>query len=370
MNRCTKCILPASYPGIEFDDAGLCNYCHAYTPTDCRGGKALLEVIDRYRDDNNSYDCIVGLSGGRDSSYLLYYATEVLNLRVLAYTYDNGFMPAETQSNIASMTQRLNVEHIIETKHYTKRCLNHVLSSWTESPSPGMISSLCVGCRMGMVLGFLKAAREHQVPLLLTGGGEPESSFATLFLTSGQDRNRPMWAGYLAEMAANPRYALNPRFVATAFSEYACYFVGFRLAKRIVYPDQKYVPIFRYVEWDEDTILSVIREKLDWQNYAASNTTWRSDCKIALLKNYLYAKTVGFTKNDELLSNLIRDGAITRETAIERVNSENQFPEDFVSEFCAEIGVDYRKLKKALRAIETTIAPNDEETIRVGGNPG
>lgn len=352
MKRCVQCVLPTSYPGIVFNEEGICNYCLTHKKRAYRGEDELRRRIDRHRSKHGDYDCIVGLSGGRDSSYLLHYAVRELNLRVLAYTIDNGFIPEQTSSNIETMTKVLDVEHIVERHNYTRRCVKHFLSSWMRRPSPAMLSSICVGCKLGMVLGFLKTARRYQIPLLLTGGGEPETSFATRFFTTNSNKgakSTPLLVGYLLEMARNPTYLLSPTYLITAAEEYICYFSSFRVVKKLIFPDQEYVPLFRYVEWNEKRIVSLITNELKWKNYPYNKSTWRSDCKIALLKNYLYEKTVGFTKNDELLGGMIRDNMITREDALERLASENVYPEQFVVEFLDELGLDYHDLDVALR---------------------
>ena len=72
----------------------------------------------------------------------------------------------------------------------------------------------------------------------------------------------------------------------------------------------------------------------------------------ALLKNYLYEKTVGFTKNDELLSNMIRENMIARDEALARAIDENVVPERFVIEFFDELGLNYSDLEDALRRVQ------------------
>jgi hypothetical protein len=352
MKKCVKCVLTVSYPGIAFNEEGVCNYCLTHGKREYRGKEELIRIVNRYR-NNKDFDCIVGLSGGRDSSYLLYYAVRELNLRVLAYTIDNGFMPEQTRSNIETMTKILKVEHIFEKHDHTKRCIKRFISSWMRRPSPAMLSSMCVGCRLGMILGFLKTARRYQIPLLLTGGGEPESSFARRFFTTGSNngtKSTPLLVGYILEIMRNPSYILSPTFLITAVGEYVCCFSGFPMVRKLIYPDQKYVPFFRYIEWNEREILSVITNELKWETYSYSKSTWRSDCKINLLKNYLYDRTVGFTKNDELLSGMIRENMITREEALERLAEENIIPEQFVIEFFDELGLDYHGLDTALKS--------------------
>ncbi|MFW6116911.1 MAG: hypothetical protein ACOC6F_04210 [bacterium] len=357
MDRCTRCVLPASYPGITFDEEGVCTYCRAHVRREYLGESRLREVVDRYRRSDGSYDCIVGLSGGRDSSYLLHYAVKELDLNVLAYTVDNGFIPDQTKLNIRRMTDLLDVDHITERQNYTRRCIRPFLRSWIRRPSAAMLSSMCVGCRMAMALGFLRKARDYEIPLLLTGGGEPEMSFATGFLTmnSADGKSNSLLAGYLREMRRNPAYLLSPAFVMTALAEYVCYFSNYSTVKRLIYPAQKYVPLFHYVEWDEEEIVSVITNELDWENYSHSQSTWRSDCKIGLLKNYLYGRTAGFTKHDELLSGMIREGMIDRPEALRRVANENVSSERFLVGFLGELGLDRDRLENALRGIQPDV---------------
>ena len=129
MKRCTKCILPENYPGITFNEEGICNHCITYKERKYHGSEILKEEIDSFlknkKDRNKNYDCVLALSGGRDSSYLLYYLVKVLNFRVLAYSVDHGFIPEQTKINIKNMTDILNVKLVIEKQVYLKKCLKH-----------------------------------------------------------------------------------------------------------------------------------------------------------------------------------------------------------------------------------------------------
>ena len=121
MKRCARCTLSETYPGMRFDSSGVCSLC----PPDGQtvrvvplGTDALRSALASYtRQSDQQYDCIVGFSGGRNSTYALYYAVRVLGLRVLAYTVDNGFMPAETRDNVTRAVSTLGVEHVLEAHH-------------------------------------------------------------------------------------------------------------------------------------------------------------------------------------------------------------------------------------------------------------
>jgi hypothetical protein len=342
--RCSKCILPESFPGIRFDEAGVCNYCLAQKRARTRGREALLDLIRPYRDKHEKYDCIVAISGGRDSAFVAHYAVWELKLRVLGYTYDNGFMPEQTQANVRNTVSSLGIDHVTDNRDYMRKRVRHLVSSWMRRPSPAMIGFLCTGCRTGYVRGLVKTARDYGVPLVITGSGEPGQPFADKLLSIPIDSDKKELAlvrGFMMEMVRNPRYISRPD-CAMAFVREFYYRFLYRSGLRLV-------PLFRFVEWDESKILSLIQSELEWRTPAQSGTSWRSDCKIHLLRQYLYKETLGFTKNDALMSRMIRENMVTREEALRRLEDDNKIPEQFLTAFFDELGLRFSDLTVALR---------------------
>src|SRR4030042_131921 len=95
--RCTRCLLPETFPDITFDEDGVCNYCVEYlekgkkTPRwQTLREKRVERLIEKSR-NKGDYDCLVSYSGGKDSTYLLYVLKEKYGLNVLAYTCNTGF---------------------------------------------------------------------------------------------------------------------------------------------------------------------------------------------------------------------------------------------------------------------------------------
>jgi hypothetical protein len=353
MKRCSRCTLPETYPGISFDQDGVCSRCpkHGEVVTVVPlGEERLHSAIDGHRGKNKDYDCLVGLSGGRDSTYALYYAVKVLGLRVLAFTIDNGLMPQQTHENVRRAVDILQVDHITETHDLLKRNLKPVLSAWLRRPSPAMIPFLCVGCRLELYRGFLRIAKRYQVPLLISGLGEPESSFAMQFFASGStSKLGSLVAGLASEMIRNPRYPLmRPSLPYWLLLEYLYAFSSRPIMKDLSYPEMHHLRLFEYTGWDEQQIMTVIQSELGWENYGYSESAWRSDCKVSLLKNHLYYELLGFTKNDELVSNLIRLGTISREEGLARVERENVIPERFLREFLEELHIPYHTYQMSL----------------------
>jgi hypothetical protein len=350
MKRCSKCILPENYPGITFDEEGVCNYCLTHSKAkSCQKAKdlrreKLLDLIEPYRNKDKKYDCIVAISGGRDSAFAAHYAVNVLNLRALAYTYDNGFMPEQTKENVQNIVDILGIDLIIEKYDYVKKNVKHIISSWMRKPSPAMIGLLCTGCRTGYDKGLVKTAQNNGVSLIITGSGEPGHSFANKLLsmtTNSKRRKLSLLLGFTVEMVRNPHYILRPdRSIAFAQEFYHRFLHKF---------DLRIVPLFWFIGWDDETILSVIKNELKWKLPAHTSSSWRSDCKIHLLRQYLYRETLGFTKNDVLLSGMIRNNIITKEEALKRLKSENQISEQFLTTFLDELGLDFSDLVIALR---------------------
>lgn len=126
---CTRCVMSTVVPGIRFDLEGVCNYCHIHDkleatfPTGVQGEKILQSIAERIRRSGRgkTYDCIVGVSGGRDTSYCLYYVKEKMNLRPLAVHFDNGWDSDIAKNNLANICRKLEVD------------LHTVIMDWPES---------------------------------------------------------------------------------------------------------------------------------------------------------------------------------------------------------------------------------------------
>jgi N-acetyl sugar amidotransferase len=129
---CTRCVMDTSVEDIRFDAAGVCNYCteflttsqHVLTRPDAERAKALERFVARVKASGagKPYDCVIGVSGGVDSSWALVQAVK-LGLRPLAVHMDNGWNSELAQNNIANLVRGLGVDlhtHVIEWEEYRK----------------------------------------------------------------------------------------------------------------------------------------------------------------------------------------------------------------------------------------------------------
>ena len=113
LKKCSKCILPETYPFIKFDNNGVCNYCNSYEKQKFLGEDELSNILEKYRSKDDQPDCLVGLSGGRDSSYGLHLLKTKYKMNPIAYTYDWGLTTDISRINQSRICGKLGIEHII-----------------------------------------------------------------------------------------------------------------------------------------------------------------------------------------------------------------------------------------------------------------
>lgn len=174
MKLCKKCLLPDNFPHITFDKNGICNLCRQY-----KGKKQAERLKTEYRskfDDlieqakgNGGYDILMCYSGGKDSTYTLSILKNHYKLKILAFTFDNGFVPERTYLNIRNVVEKLDVDHIFFKPHFSilKKIFKVSLKKSLYAPKAlERASTVCTSC-MGLVkYTAMKLAIEKEIPLI------------------------------------------------------------------------------------------------------------------------------------------------------------------------------------------------------------
>ncbi len=172
-----------------------------------------------------------------------------------------------------------------------------------------MVGFLCSGCQYGITCAIVDTVLNRGVRLVFSGEGEPQQPFAEAMIRLAPNvlgRGLSVLGGTLVRLLRNPGY-WHPSLLMSFCTE------GIARFSRYFHVELTRVFLFNYIEWNEDEVLRTVQQECGWRKPDWSPTTWRSDCEIHLLKQYLYKQTLGFTKNDDLLSGLVRDGQISRE---------------------------------------------------------
>jgi len=321
LKRCTRCVLPESYPFVDFDANGVCHYCRTWKTIRVKGEQALLDAVEPYRSKDGSPDVIVAFSGGRDSSYGLHYVKKNLGMNPVAFTYDWGMVTDLARRNQARVCGKLGVEHIIRSADITakRRYVRKNVEAWLKRPELGMVTLFMAGDKE-----FYSYARELRketgikLVVFCTGNMIEDAPYKTGLMGVPQDdhgnvltkmslRNK---AGMLWYYAKN--YALNPRyFNESLYDTWNAFWQTFVVKDDFLY-------LFQYLDWHEDTIVNTIRNEYDWEVAEDTTTTWRIGDGTAPFYNYIYQTIAGFTEDEVMLSNMVREGHLDRAEALRR----------------------------------------------------
>ena len=309
VNRCQRCILPESFPALTFDEQGICNKCRAY---ERRWSNFNFKKSEEYVRNifeaakGNKYDCVIGISGGKDSSYALYLCTQRDKLKPLCVTFDNGFLSTEASDNIRKLTTKLEVKHISFKPDWElmKRLYKHFLLTTGEFCSP---------CNIGIGSFLYDTANKYNIPLIISGFSprtDADRDNNVYHITTEYFQN--VARGYFS------KNEIQDFLHSKAFTRALYHLTG-----RI-----KYITLPLYIEWDEEEMVSVLERQIDWKAEAPI-TTEHTDCIATKLKEYLRIKEFGFSEKTMKFSVLVRNGAISREEALARVEAfESEIMED------------------------------------------
>lgn len=323
MKRCTVCILPEAYPGITFDEKGVCNFCKNYTRITYLGSDRLKADLATARKRKGDYDCVVPISGGKDSTYVLYQITKSYGLKALAFNYDNGVTHPQAQENVRAITKMLGVDLVIKKNEKQKEYLITNLKAYLHKPAVGMIPQFCTGCRYGIIGNAARVAKEYRIPMIIIGWSPIEDTpFKEAYL---KEDGRSVKTGVIKNLIKNPYYLKPDNFVASVKDYFHSYqkVRDWNFILKLLHPGIKLIQFYDYIPYNPDEIQRVVEKEVGWKTPDPKNS-WQWDCKIKLLQNYFYKKTVNFTATDAFLSAMVREGFITRSEALKRLEYAGQ----------------------------------------------
>lgn len=321
LRRCKKCILPETYPFMDIDADGVCRYCRNWKTIDVKGEEALLRKVEPYRSKDGKPDVIVAFSGGRDSAYGLHYVKKNLGMNPVAFTYDWGLVTDLARRNQARLCGKLGVEHILRSADIPtkRRYVRKNVQAWLKQPELGMVTLFTAGDKQ-----FYKYARELRdetgikLVIFCTGNMIEDTPYKTglcgvrekdhgMTLTGLHfgDEMGLLWY-YFKNYLKNPGY-WNESLRDTLDAYYQTFVVK-----------DDFLYLFHYLKWEENTIVDTIKREYDWEVATDTTQTWRIGDGTAPFYNYIYMTIAGFSEDEVMLSNMIREGVITRERAFER----------------------------------------------------
>jgi hypothetical protein len=355
LKRCSRCLLPETFPFIDFDEGGVCNICNNHRPRNQpKPIEELFRMVEPYRGTGSEPNCIVPYSGGRDSTCTLHIVKKILNLNPIAFTYDWGMVTDLGRRNIARVCGRLGVENIIVSADIRKKRSNirKNILAWLKRPDLGLVPLFMAGDKYFFYYTD-QLKKQTGIKLNIWGINPLENTdfkvgFCGVPLTFDKERiySLPMrnqvklFRHILKNVFLNPAY-INESVLDTMGSFAVRYFT----------PRKDYYHMFDYYRWDESEIEGLIINEYEWETAIDTKTTWRIGDGTAGFYNYIYFTIAGFSEHDTFRSNQIREGMMTRERGIELIKSDNQPRYESIKWYCEIVGIDYESTIKRVNAI-------------------
>jgi N-acetyl sugar amidotransferase len=249
---CTRCVLDHSIPNIAFDHKGECNYCELHDklcevyPQGDKGEREWQKITNSIKltGQGNKYDCIVGVSGGTDSSYLLYYAKSI-GLRPLAVYFDNGWGSSIATKNIQQLVSRLDVD--LETYVVNYDEMKDILLSYMKASLPW----IDIPTDLGLQGCLYKVAMRENIKYILTGND---------FRSEGKQPTEWTYGDSRQLKAIQRQFGTQKLRTFPTFSPWLLAYSG--IVKKV-----KMVRPYYFISYDKDSAKRYLKENLNWSDY-------------------------------------------------------------------------------------------------------
>ncbi len=309
MKRCTKCGLPETHETISFDDQGVCNICRQQEFKMGRidwaaNRKVLGELIEEHR-GRYDYDCVVPFSGGKDSTWTLYYLVKEFGVKPLVVRFDHGFLRPNLDENVKRTIRHLGVDMISFTPNW-KVVQKLMLQSLLEK------GDFCWHCHTGIFSYPMWTALEKKVPLIFWG--EPSAEYTAYFSYDQQEEvDEKRFNRYV-----NLGISADDMFVRLGGN------VDLRDLKPYSYPPLKAlrelnyrsVCLGSYIPWDVKHQSEVIQRELGWKGDRVENVPpqyqyEKIECYMQGVRDYIKYIKRGYSRPSHLVALDVRHGRMT-----------------------------------------------------------
>ena len=301
---CSRCIYDERVSSISFDNLGICNYCRQVEilteeyGTGQPKGEALFEnIIDqiKFSGRGKKYDCIIGVSGGTDSSYLVHLA-KMWRLRPLAVHYDNTWNSAIATMNIHKVLNSLDVD--LYTKVVANKEADDIFRSFFLSGVPEFDAST----DLGFAYLLRQVAAKYSVKFILEGHSFVEEGITPL----GRNYFDGRYVQSIHRTFGRRRMETYPLMTFSRF------------LKSVLYDRAKFIRPFWYIKYSKSEAKAFLKENFGWEYYGGHHLENRS---AAFAYSIYLPEKFGFDLRDNTLAAQARNGEKTRSTAWTEYNN-------------------------------------------------
>ncbi len=320
--NCVRCGLPSNYPAARFNENGICRLCDSFgnyqkkaqkyfkTPDDL---KKVFEESNQIR--KGEYDCLMLLSGGKDSTYALAKLVG-MGAEVLAFTLDNGYISNGAKANISRVVKELDVDHVFG----KTPAMNEIFVD-----SLVRHKNVCNGCFKTIYTLSMKVALEKDIPFIVTGLSRGQ--FFETRLTEELFWNDDVEAIDQTILEARKAYhRVDDAVKRNLDSSF--------LQDQTAFERVRFLDFYRYFDIKLEDMMEYLDDKLPW--IRPTDTGRSTNCLINQVGIYVHKKEEGYSNYAFPYSWDVRMGHKTREVSLDEINEE--IDETGVKKIMSEIG--------------------------------
>jgi N-acetyl sugar amidotransferase len=348
--QCVRCVMDTSDPDISFNEQGYCNHCINYfenlskrTYQGTKSDEELHLLINKIKSagKNNKYDCVVGISGGVDSTYTAYLAKK-MGLRVLGVHMDNGWNSEAAVRNIKIIVEKLGIDYesfVLDWEQFKDLQLSFLKASVPEAETPTDVAILAA---------LHKIAAKHNIKYILSGGN---------FVTEGI---LPKTWHYDAK---DFKYLKNihKKFGNVSLRN----FPSFSFLKEIYYKYVKGIKMIyflNYIPFSKLAAIQVLADDLSWKNYGGKH---HESLYTGFIQSYYLPVKFGIDYRRATFSSQICSGEMSREEAISLLtlkSYDEAKTENEINFICKKLNIELSEFKSILSLEPKTYRnyPNNE----------
>ena len=301
--RCTNCVMDTSDSAITFDEHGVCDFCNDFYQNIQPSWQAKLKDPDLLRrtaeqikaaSKGRKYDCIIGMSGGVDSSYLCYVAKELMGLNPLVYSVDTGWNLNVAVENIERIVKALDLDMYTEVVDWNE--MKDLQLAFFKSQVPYQDTPQ----DHAIFAGLYNYAVKHGIQYVLTGANSATECI----------RSPVEWV-YMNDLKMirdiHHKFGTRPlkTFPLCGMVKYRVYYPIFKGMKRVAPLDM--------VEYNKEKVKLFLQERFGWQPYENKHY---ENVFTRFYEGYYLPHKFGYDKRKCYFSNEILAGTMTREEAL------------------------------------------------------
>lgn len=311
---CARCCMPETEEEYTEDEYGMCRICRSSEQKMHIDWVKRREMFEDIRDKckaqaGNSYDCMVPISGGKDSAFQLYVLTQVFKMKPLAVTYSHNWFSKTGWYNLVNTLKEFNVDHLIYTP-------NRNLVNRIARKSLGMIGDACWSCHAGVGSIPLHIASKYNIPVIIYGESAAEATQRGDYFENNFDYDKHYYTKFSAKKTPD-------EMLCSSLNSKDLHMYQLPSDQEVEDAQIRILHLGDFIFWDEERQVEFMRDYYGWRETDIENDYkgyQSAECIMPGVHDFTCYLKRGWGKTSVHASQDVRSGILTREEGFELIN--------------------------------------------------